>query len=103
MIIDSILSDRPRKIWEQCKEFSGIDRKDFFDYFAGKEEAYALRIQEIHLFDSPIEPQNIKYKFIPPQSFYYINDELMQYLDNPRTIKRARKTTSIEFPTTKKN
>jgi Uncharacterized conserved protein len=84
MIIDSILSGQPKKLWEQCKKFSGIGKKDFFDYFEGKEEAYALSIRKMHLFDFPIEPQKIKNNFIPPQSFYYIKDELMSFLEKPR-------------------
>jgi type I restriction enzyme S subunit len=84
MVVDSILSDRPKKLWEKCKEFSGICRKDFFDYFDGKDEAFAIKIQKILLFDLPIEPQKIKYNFIPPQSFYYIKDELMSFLVKPR-------------------
>jgi predicted transcriptional regulator len=84
MVVDAILAGRPKKLWEQCREFSGIGRKDFFDYFEGKDEAFALRIQKILLFDSPIEPQEIKDNFIPPQSFYYIRDELMSFFDRPR-------------------
>jgi type I restriction enzyme, S subunit len=84
MVVDSILSGKPKKLWEQCKKFSGIGRKDFFDYFEGKKEAYALSIRKMHLFNIPIEPQKLKNRFIPPQSFYYIKDELMSFLEKPR-------------------
>ena len=93
MVIDSVLSAHPRKLWEQCKEFAGIAKKEFFQYFEGKEEAYAIKIRKMLLFHFPIEPRRIKNDFVAPQSFYYIRDELMSFLDKPRSMMKDRKPT----------
>lgn len=75
IFIKQILFLRIEKIWEETKEFSGMNKKDFFDYFKGKEKGYAIQIEK---FEN-IEPINIKEvgKNFPPQSFFYFKFPLI--------------------------
>lgn len=61
----------PEKLWEQTKEASGIS-KDFFDrYFKNRQIAYAYRLGEVRIFDTPKTLLEYGVK-AAPQSFIYI-------------------------------
>ena len=42
--IGGIIKGTPEQVWEQTKDFGGIDKKDYFQYFANKDIAYAYQI-----------------------------------------------------------
>lgn len=72
IFIKQVLFLRIEKIWEETKEFSGMSKKDFFDYFKGKEKGYAIEIKKFKKIN-PIDPRKIEESFFPPQSFFYLN------------------------------
>ena len=60
----------PKEIWNKCKKYAGINKKDFFNYYKNKKIAYAYEIKSIKEVD--IELNRIVANNIPPQSFFYI-------------------------------
>lgn len=64
-----VLQGRPDDIWKKTKEFSGITKKFYDAYFAGRYVAYAIVIQNLKFYDTPK-----KLPFHAPQSFRYINE-----------------------------
>jgi type I restriction enzyme S subunit len=72
--IGSVIEDRPRILWEMLREVSGLREEEFFSYFEGKEKGYAIEIEGINKFESPVDPWEFNADFIPPQSFQYISD-----------------------------
>jgi len=72
--IGSVTMDRPPRLWEMFKEVSGLCEEEFFSYFNGKEKGYAIEIEEIKKFESPVDPWEFNADFIPPQSFQYIDE-----------------------------
>ncbi|MDK2974642.1 MAG: hypothetical protein PWP08_1013 [Methanofollis sp.] len=75
-----ILEDRPDLLWETVKDKSGLSESEFFKYFAGKSKGFAIEIGEFTLFKDPIDPRKCYKNFIPPQSFCYLDHDL---LENP--------------------
>jgi len=73
-ILNAILEDHPKILWEKCKDFSGIDRVEYFRYFGKKEKGIAIKITELKFFQNPIDPKSVFPGFIAPQSFCYIDD-----------------------------
>jgi len=73
----SILKDRPDKLWETVKNQSGIDYQTYYDYFDGKKEAYAIEIDDLEIFDIPIDPREKNPDFIAPQSYQYVKNMQM--------------------------
>lgn len=69
--VDSIYSLEPTLLWEKTKEFSGISKEFFFDYFDKREIAHAIKIKKTKQYKIPL---NLKEKFnlTPPQSYVYI-------------------------------
>ncbi len=70
------LSGTPDEIWNITKEFSGIDKNSYFEYFNNKELAYAIRIKNLNIFDVPLDPKNNIENFKSPQSYMYLDGDL---------------------------
>jgi predicted transcriptional regulator len=71
--IGGILEDHPVDLWENVKEYAGINDRDFFAYFEGKSRAFAIEIQNLQEFNAPINPYETMPGFVPPQSYCYID------------------------------
>jgi len=71
--VGGILEDHPHKLWNNVKEYAGINDREFFSYFEGKSRAFAIEIQNLQEFDDPIDPYETIPGFVPPQSFYYVD------------------------------
>lgn len=71
--IGDILDEHPVDLWENVKDYAGIDDRDFFDYFAGKSRAFAIEIQDLREFPEPIDPREAFPGFVPPQSYCYVD------------------------------
>lgn len=70
------LEGTPSQVWEITKEFSGIDDKSYYEYFDKSSCAYAIKIERIYLFPTPIDPKTKFKKFIPPQSYKYLKGDI---------------------------
>lgn len=70
--IDEIIEDTPKNLWCSFKQNAGIKRKDFFEYFSGKEKGYAIKIKDFISFEKPIDPYQENPNFVPPQSYAYL-------------------------------
>lgn len=69
--IDDIFSFNPKVIWKMTKKHSGITEDFFYEYFADREIAHAIKIKNIKKY---IKPLSIKEDFnvVPPQSYVYL-------------------------------
>ena len=73
--IDDILSFAPDEIWRLTKKYSGISEQFFYDYFADREIAHAIKIKEVTKYDEPLSLKE-NYKVSPPQSYLYLEEQL---------------------------
>ena len=71
--ISRILEDHPAVLWDQVRDHAGINEKEFFSFFAGRERGYAIRIGKLREFDTPIDPLEEISGFVPPQSYCYVD------------------------------
>ena len=69
--IEDIINDNLDLLWEKTKEHAGIDRAYFDQYFAAKNEGYAIKIKTVTKYE---KYQSLKddYNLTPPQSFLYL-------------------------------
>jgi predicted transcriptional regulator len=71
--IDSVLSEPPRDLWEKTKDFSGITKAFFSEYFNGREKGYAIKVGKIKKYKEALPPTRLFDKnFVAPQSFRYL-------------------------------
>jgi predicted transcriptional regulator len=71
--VGGILEEHPRDLWDNVKEYAGINDRDFFSYFKGKSQAFAIEIQNLQEFIDPIDPYETIPGFVPPQSYCYMD------------------------------
>ncbi len=69
--IEDIITTDPDNLWKQTKKYSGITQDFFFEYFANRKVAHAIKIKNIKKYEQPL---NIKKNFNvhPPQSYVYL-------------------------------
>ena len=69
--IEHIIQKEFEELLDETKNFSGITKTYFDQYFIGKEEGFAISVKNPKLYESP---QNLKEKFdiVTPQSFAYM-------------------------------
>lgn len=75
IIIKGIFEGSPGEIWEKCSLYSGMTEEEYFCYFENKEKAFAIEIKDVKVFTEPVDPYMIFDRFIPPQSFCYVNED----------------------------
>lgn len=78
--IKDIIEGSPQSIWDKCSEYSGTLKDEFFNYFTGKEKAFAIEIKEVEQLDNPIDPYLEIGNFTPPQSYYYLKKHILDLI-----------------------
>ena len=71
-----IIKNSPEKLWENFGDVSGISYESFFNYFKGKDEGFAIKINDLNVFSKPIDTRKLE-NFKAPQSFYYIDGDVI--------------------------
>ena len=69
--IESIINDDLEKLWLKTKDYSGITKEYFFEYFNNKEKGYAIKIKKTKRYKQLLSIID-DFKKTPPQSFIYI-------------------------------
>jgi len=70
--IDDILFDHPESIWNETRNFAGISKIFFSEYFKGRNIAYAIKVKDALRYEQPKELSEVSGSNQPPQSFCYI-------------------------------
>lgn len=73
--VDGILALSRRQLWKRTKEFAGIGKGYFDEYFGDKETAYAIRIKSAKRYSNPVTLEELAPSTRPPQSFIYLSSE----------------------------
>ncbi|MEC0329186.1 ASCH domain-containing protein [Paenibacillus macerans] len=74
--IEGILEDTPYQIWQKTKNYSGIKKSYFNQYFKGKKKGYAIKIKDFKSYEVPLELSDMDISIkAAPQSFCYIHEE----------------------------
>lgn len=69
--IEDIFSLEPTQLWEKTKKYSGISEDFFFEYFAEKEVAHAIKIKSVKKYRKPLDLKS-DFNVLPPQSYVYL-------------------------------
>lgn len=69
--VEKILEDSPDNIWEETKNYSGIDLKFYQQYFKDSSKAIAYKLTNIKKYSIPQELSSYGIKSAP-QSFIYV-------------------------------
>ena len=69
--VEKVLVDTPEVIWEKTKEYSGISKEFYFQYYRRRYAAVAYQLKNIIKYDIPKELSHFGIKRAP-QSFCYL-------------------------------
>lgn len=69
-ILDVVIAS-PEELWNQTKEYSGITKNFFDEYFKGKTVAYAYKLGKVKVYERPKSLLDFGLK-MAPQSFAYV-------------------------------
>ena len=71
--VGEIICETPHELWNSFSEVSGISKKDFFKYYANSNEGFAIKIDNLHIFEEYIDMSQYD-DFRAPQSFCYVEN-----------------------------
>jgi len=69
--IEKIINADINELWNATKEYSGITKDYFMDYFIGKKSGFAIKIKDAKIYDEPLCIRE-EFNVSPPQSFIYV-------------------------------
>lgn len=69
--IDDIFSFGPDELWKKTKKYSGISEDFFYQYFADREIAHAIKIKKTKKYKKPLCIRE-DFNVVPPQSYVYL-------------------------------
>ncbi|WP_071849937.1 ASCH domain-containing protein [Duganella sp. HH105] len=71
----------PTKLWELAKENGGgLTRAELRSYFESKTTGFAFMLENVRVFDRPVEPKKFFKVFTAPQSFKYLTENELRKL-----------------------
>jgi len=73
--VDGVLALERRQLWQRTKDFAGIAKSYFDEYFADKQTAYAIKIKGPRRYPTPMRLERFWPTIRPPQSFRYLPDD----------------------------
>lgn len=81
--IGRIIQKSPSDLWQAYGDKSGInDQKQFFEYYAGYDSGYAIRVRNPSRLQSEVRPHKHFDEFTPPVSFQYVDEEFRSTIEN---------------------
>jgi predicted transcriptional regulator len=69
--IENIINGKLDSLWSQTKQFAGIKKKYFYQYFSEKKIGYAIKIKSVQRYKIPLCLKD-DFNLTPPQSFLYL-------------------------------
>lgn len=75
--IAAVHSMAPSALWKRTKKHAGVKKSFFNEYFRGREVGHALEVGELREYDEPLELPTALGLSHPPQSFRYVEDNMV--------------------------
>jgi len=79
--VGRIISGTPATVWEECHCYSGIGKQAYVDYFLNAKKAFAISIENLQIYKTPIDPYRALDQFCPPQSYKFVDTHLDKLLN----------------------
>ena len=71
------ITDLPEYLWEHTKDYAGISKENFFDYFGDKRRTNCYILGDCVKYDQPKKLEDFGVK-VAPQSWIYTKGELFE-------------------------
>lgn len=74
--VETIIKASPKELWNVTKEYSGISKEFFMNYFSNCDMAYAIKFKSVYKLDHPRPLTFFKDVARAPQSFVYSRENI---------------------------
>ncbi len=84
-----------RNFWNQYKDYVGISRQEFENYYRGASLVVGIFIKNIRIFEKPVELNRLQEELSylrPPQSYRYLQEKEFEIIKHLGENKRALMT-----------
>ena len=75
-LIKETYSAHPDDLWDSTKDYSGISKMFFDQYFKDRNVAHAIEVKRVIKYQEPRSIESLIPSGVPPQSFTYIRKKL---------------------------
>ena len=86
-VISETYRECTKLLWNRVHEYAGIDKNSYFEYFKDAEKACALKFKTVHKFSIPFDLSEIKADLKAPQSFCYLDSEVLELVKTKKTVE----------------
>ncbi len=98
--VEHVWEGSPESVWEQVSDLARVGKGDFDAYYGKRRIAYALKITDVWLCQTPASLENLRTEledFVVPQSWRYVKSEEHCWLGEMSRLGRnlPDKTSSI--------
>lgn len=80
--VEHIFEDNPSSLWAKVQGAAGILRSFYDQYFTGVDKAFAIKLGRLSLINKNIKPSHSRLSKTPPQSYTYLNQEQIKWLED---------------------
>lgn len=80
-----VVKASPTALWRFAQEYGGgVSRRELYAYMSGKKKGFAIFIDNVMVFDPPVDPRLVTSTFRAPQSFRFLApDEFRRFTQAP--------------------
>ncbi len=72
----------PTALWELSKKIGGgLSRRKLYEYYEGRSSGFAIELDSVQRYPSPLPPEQFITGFRAPQSFSYVNQQTLNGLE----------------------
>lgn len=82
-IVEEIISEHPKQLWNKYSEFFAVSESEFDNYFVNCEMGHAIRLLTPHRLSHPLSLDDIREDiphFQPPQFYYHLQEPLLNII-----------------------
>ena len=71
--VEAIIEETLEKVWELTKDYSGITKQTYYNYYKNKEKAIVYKLGRVKKYEEPKNLSEFGINYIP-QSFVYLGN-----------------------------
>lgn len=91
--VEEILQATPNALWKVHQDSTGVTSDEFNEYFAGKSDAFGLRLSAVRRADNEVSLAALRaHGLEPPQSWRYIATDLAEALRKEMSDRSATRS-----------
>jgi predicted transcriptional regulator len=75
-VVDEVVQEVPERLWQEVKNYAGITKLEFDEYFKGSKIAFGIKFERVKNFERPIPLFSLRktwFGFNPPQIYRYLS------------------------------